>query len=214
VASRRSERAAAVADRWGCRAAPLADLPAALAAADVDHTATAAPPYLLGRATVAEALSHGRTRQLVLIDLSVPRNVDPDVLDLGGVNTYDLDAIQAEMHDALAERRRAEPLVEAIIREEVDRYAERLRQAALAPVIADLRRQAESIRRQSIEQTLERLPDLDAEARRQVLHLSHTLVNRLLHHPTLHLRHNIPQQEAEEYSALVRSLFSLPGDTP
>lgn len=209
VVNRSAARAVSLAQRMRCAAAPLHQLPAQLAASDVVISTTQADHVLIEAAQVAAALRGRADRPLALIDLAVPRDVDPAVADLENVLLFDIDQLRVEVAASLEERRKEIPQVEALIAEELDRLVTRLCETAMEPVIAGLRRKAEAIRRQELERALRTMEALDDETVEQLHFFSRALVNKLLHDPTVRLRRGAVNGEAEQYAALVRSLFSL-----
>jgi glutamyl-tRNA reductase len=149
-------------------------------------------------------------RQLVLVDIAVPRNVAAAVRDLPGVHLLNVDDLREGLDAALEARQRAVPQVEAIIEEELEKLDQELRRLAVRPLIADFRQRAEVIRQQELARTLRFLgDDLDPETLKHVEHLSRSLVNKLLHEPTLRLRHKATNGEAHHYETAVRDLFAL-----
>ncbi len=209
IANRTAARAAALAGRWGAQAVALDDLPQALAAADVALAVTGAPGFVLTPENAGPALAARPERPLVLIDIAVPRDVDPALRVLPNVRYYDLDDLETHLHGGLAERQQAVPRVEAIVAEEMARFEDWLRALAVAPVIADLRAKADAIRRTEVDKTLRRLPNLTPDERQQIELFSEALVNKLLHDPTGRLKAEAGNGHAAEYAAAVRELFAL-----
>jgi glutamyl-tRNA reductase len=211
IANRTLARAADLAERWGARAWPLDDLGAALADADIALAATNAPDFVITPAVAGPALAARPERPLVLIDIAVPRDVDPGVRRLPNVRYYDIDDLEAHLNGALDERQQAVPRVQAIVAEEMRRFSAWLSTLAVAPVIADLRAKADAIRRAEVDKTLRRLPNLTAAERQQIENLAEALVNKLLHEPTGRLKAEAGTGHAAEYAAAVRDLFALNG---
>ena len=186
----------------------LDELPVALSEADVVISAATAPAPLITAPMVEAARAGGR--RLVLVDIAVPRNVDPAVRDLPGVHLFNVDDLREGLDTALEARRHAVPQVEAIIEEELELLDLELRRLTVRPLIADLRKRAEAIRRQELNRALRFLgDDLDPETVKHVEHLSRSLVNKLLHEPTLRLREKATNGEAAGYETTVRDLFAL-----
>jgi glutamyl-tRNA reductase len=209
VANRNVERAQEVAARCGCRAYSLAQLPEALAEADVVFTATTASVPLIDTAMVQAALNGRSGGPLVIIDMAVPRDVAPAVAGLPGVHLFDIDDLKGSLDEALAARQRETPKVETIVRQEMRLLEAEWRTLAVRPLIADLRQKAELIRKRELEKTLRNLRDLEPELLEHVHQLTRSLVNKLLHEPTLRLKEKAVAEEAGEYAATVRELFGL-----
>ena len=209
VANRSRARAEAVAAAWGGPVYTLEQLPQALAEADVVISATAAPHVVVDGATVAAAMAQRHRRDLVLIDLAVPRDVDPAVRTLPGVYLFDLDELQGYLDDSLAARQQQIPRVEVIIAQEADAFEAELHALMMRPLIVDLRQRAEAIRRRELQRTLRHLGDLDPQTLAHIQRLSRSLVNKLLHEPTIRLKEKANDDQAAAYAAAVRDLFGL-----
>jgi glutamyl-tRNA reductase len=209
VVNRTPARATTLADRWGGRGLPLDHLRHALADADVVVTATGAPHFIITAELVAEALAGRPQRPLLLMDIAVPRDVDPAARALPGVRYFDLDSLEAFLHDALAERQQAVPQVEAIAAGEMARFGDWLAARDVAPVIAGLHAKAEAIRRAEVDKTLRHLPNLTPAERQHIESLAEALVNKLLQAPTGRLKAEAGNGHAAEYAAAARALFGL-----
>ena len=191
-------------------AVPWCDLERAVSQSDIVLCSTSAPHPILTEDLIRAALE-GRAGSppLVLIDSAVPRDIEPGVRSLAGVQLYDLDDLQARLRENLALRRQEAPGVEAIVAEEVDGFEEWWRGTALRPLLAAMRERAESIRRREFERLLSKTPGLPEEARRQVEHLSHALVNKLLHEPTVRLRAESDPALRGTFAEVARHLFGV-----
>lgn len=210
VANRTPQRAEALARRFGGTAVPMADLPRVLRGADIAIVSTAAPGYVLTAADAAEAAA-GRASPLVLIDISVPRNVDPEAGRVPGVRLYDIDDLQAVVDENLRQRQQEVPRVEAMIQDEVAAFSRWLEELYVIPLIRSLRGFAEEIRREEVERLLSRLPELGPRERRLVEAATLSIVNRILNEPTARLRRYAGGGAAELYVRALGDLFNLPG---
>lgn len=210
LANRSQERAERLAAAWHGRAYGLEELPQALATADTVICATAAPHTVVDAEMARAAVAQRKRRPLVIIDIAVPRDVEPDVADVPGVHLFDIDDLEENLDEALAARQQEIPRVEAIIAEEIEALEAEIRALTIKPVIVDLRQKAEAIRQRELERTLRFLGDeVDEEVLKHVQHLSRSLVNKLLHEPTTRLREKATNGQATEYEAAVRDLFDL-----
>ncbi|MCL6650169.1 MAG: hypothetical protein K6U89_17805 [Chloroflexi bacterium] len=167
-------------------------------------TSTGASEFLIGPDLVRES-RNGDNRPLLLIDIAVPRDVDPSVRELPGVHLFDIDDLRSVARENLNARRAEIQRVEAIVEEEVARFSEWLRSLQVVPTIAALRKRAEAIQRAELARTLPRL-NLSEDARRRVEAMSAAIVKRLLHDPILRLKQ---ENDGERYVAAVRELFRL-----
>jgi glutamyl-tRNA reductase len=141
--------------------------------------------------------------------VAVPRNVAASVAGLAHVQLFDLDDLQATLDESLTARQAEVPAVEAIIVEEQKRLEVELHRLTVKPLIVDMRLKAEQIRQAEWERTLRYLGDLDPQAVAHIQHFSRSLVNKLLHEPTVRLRESAGAETAGEYEAAVRVLFGL-----
>ena len=209
VVSRTHDRAVQLAQRWGAQSLTFEQLVDALAAADIVIASTTAPHVLVTPDLAHAAIAHRPERPLIFIDIAVPRNVDPDVSRLSNVHCYDIDDLQSRLNGALAEREREIPRVEALVAEEASAFMNWLRGLDIAALIAELRVRADTLRRAEVEKTLRHLPRLDEMERQRIETLTESLVNKLLHAPTLRLKAEVGNGHAAEYAAAARYLFAL-----
>ncbi|MCA9958325.1 MAG: glutamyl-tRNA reductase, partial [Anaerolineales bacterium] len=209
IANRTRQRAETAASLYNARVVDMAELGTTLAWADAVVSATSAMEPLFTQPMVAAAMAQRPQWPLVLLDIAVPRDVETAVASIPNVHLYDADALQSSLDEAYAARQAQVPAVENIIEQELDAFTNRMRAMVIQPVIADLRQKAEAIRQQEVERAMRHLPDVNPETLAQLQHLSHSLVNKLLHEPTLHLRSKGQEEEAAVYAETVRELFGL-----
>lgn len=214
LANRTLERAQTLAATWGGAAYRLADLPSALHNADVVISATSASTPILDAMTIAQVMAARPQRPLLLVDLAVPRDIDPAVKTIPGVQLFDVDDLRHSVDAAFAARQREIPLVEQIIAEVLVEWRHQFQELQVRPVVVELRQKAEQIRQRAVERTLRHLGDVDRQTADQLWHLSHALVNQLLHEPTLQLKRKAGQPQADLYAGLVSDLFGLAAPTP
>src|SRR5205823_446240 len=151
VANRSPDRASELAAKLGAKALPLEGVEAELGRADVVVASTSAPGYVLDRERVARALKARRGRPLLLVDLAVPRDLDPAINELDGCYLYDIDDLQAVVTETLAARRGEAQRAEAIVAAEADKFHEWQAALEIVPAIASLRARAEEIRAAELE---------------------------------------------------------------
>jgi glutamyl-tRNA reductase len=209
VANRTPDRAAELARRFGGAALPLEQIEQELTRADVVVSSTSSPELVLRRSDLERAVRERRGRPLFLIDLAVPRDLDPAIHDLDGCYLYDIDDLEAVVAESLGARRREAEFAEAIVAEEAERF--RTWQASLdvVPAIASLRARAEEIRRRELEKADARLGDLSEAERRAVESVTAQIVNKLLHLPTVRMKEAAAAADGVIYADAVRHLFGL-----
>lgn len=209
VVNRTRQRALELATRWNGQFLSFEQLTDSLRAADIVITSTSAPHTIINATMIQEAMLHRANRPLLLIDIAVPRNIDPAVGEVPGAHLFDIDQLHQRLESNLTGRQNEIPNVEAIIEQEVASFESWLRHMDILPVITDLRSKAEEIRRYELQRTLRYLPDLDPETLKHIEHLSESLVNKLLHEPTRRLRVEAGNGHATQYAQVTRHLFGL-----
>jgi glutamyl-tRNA reductase len=209
VANRTFDRAEQLARRFGGAALPLERVDEELALADVVVSSTGAPGFVLTRQQVAAAMRARKGRPLFLIDIAVPRDVEPTVHELEGCYVYDIDDLEAVVAESLAGRRYEAVRAEAMVAEEAERF--RAWQASLdvVPAIASLRARAEEIRAAELAKAEGRLGELSESERRTVESVTAQIVNKLLHLPTVRMKQAAAAAEGAVYADAVRHLFGL-----
>jgi glutamyl-tRNA reductase len=209
LAGRTFSRTKQLADELRITATPLHGLPETLRGADIAISATGARGYLIDVPMVATAMRDRPERQLLLIDLAVPRDIDPAVVRVPNVVLHDIDGLQPPEGGCDARGSAAREALEAQLDAAVDNFMQWWRARAIVPTIAALRQQAERIREGELEKTLARLPKLSVEDRRRIDALTSAIVNKLLHQPMVSLKES---GGSAEYLQAVRELFALPLD--
>jgi glutamyl-tRNA reductase len=209
VVNRTLERARDLVQRWGAQATTFENIHAALVSADILISSTGAPHTLISSQMVEDAMRQRMDRPLVLIDIAVPRDIDPDVANHPLVTLYDIDNLNAKLEHSLAERMAEVPHVKSILEQELALFDEYWRSLDMLPLIADIRQSAESIRQTELEKTLRRLPDLTEAERNHIEAMTQALVKKLLHAPTNRLRAEASTPRASEIAAIARTLFNL-----
>jgi glutamyl-tRNA reductase len=212
VLNRTLERAEAVAAPAGGIALGLDSLAGALAEADSVIVTTSSPSPILDLETVSAALSARvgrRLAPLVVVDMSVPRNVDPSVGGLGGVELLDIGALRALADRALAGRRGELEHAESIVRDEVERYRADARSRGAAPQVAQLRNRMEELRLQELERVKSRAKDLTEDQWQQVDEVTRSVLAKLLHRPTVALKETSGTPRGERLVEAIRALFDL-----
>jgi glutamyl-tRNA reductase len=210
VTNRTAARAEELAQRLGCSVEPFADLEGALGRTDIVITSTGARQPILGLALLERVQKARRRRPLVLIDIAVPRDVDPSVDALEGIFRWDIDNLQKVVAQNLEDRRQEADRAEALVDEELARYLAALRGNAVGPTITALRSRSLGIARAEAEKTLSSLAGLDDRTRRAVSMMAESIVNKLLHAPQVALKKSGSSEDGESLVAAAHALFDLP----
>lgn len=209
VANRTYERARAIADQLGARALTLDEAWPHFATVDIALCSTAAPHAVVTWERVAPAIARRRGRPLCILDLAVPRDVEPVVGQLENVFLYDIDDLQAVAAQATAHRRLEIPAAERIVDEEVNHFWTWYGGQGVVPVIKEFRARLDVVRAAELERAMRRLAHLSPADRAQVEQFSQALMNKFLHHPTVALKE--AAQAGRGYGLLeaLKALFGL-----
>jgi glutamyl-tRNA reductase len=210
VANKTYDRAVELARRFGGAAVHFDSFEQHLATCDIVIASTAAPHHILETAHVDRALASRKLRGLFLIDLSVPRNIDPAIASIEGAYLYNIDDLQ-HVADANREvRQRKAGQAEEIIVREVESFRRRLVAQEAVPTIVELQQRLEQIRAEELEKCLRKMGPVSAEQRAAVEQLSNQIVNKILHNPIVHLKETSEEpQERETLRKTIRKIFGL-----
>jgi glutamyl-tRNA reductase len=208
VANRSADRARELARRFGGEAIPLAEAADRLAGVDVLLSATGGPERTLTRGRVEATLRDRRRRPLFLIDLAVPRNLDPELHEVDGCFLYDIDDLESVVAAGLAGRRREAARAEAIVAAQAERFREWHASREVVPEIASLRAWAEEVRAAELERARSRL-GLSEDQHAAVDSVTAQIVAKLLHLPTVRLKEAAAGADGGSYAEAVRHLFGL-----
>ena len=170
--------------------------------------ATGAPEAVVTEDVVRRGLDDRRA-PLLVVDIAVPRDVDPAVAAIDGVDLLDMDAVAAFTEAGVAERRREVSAVQAIVESELDRFSRATSAREVAPVVTALRERAETVRRSELERSAGRLAGLTPEQREAVEAMTRGLVAKLLHDPTVRLKDAAGSSRGDRLADSVRDLFDL-----
>ncbi len=209
VANRDRAKAEALASARGGRAIDLAEALAALAEADVVISCLGVDAPFVGRAHVEKALAARRGQPIFLLDLGVPRNIDPAIAQLDGAFLYTIDDLQTVVLENIAEREREMSKCEAILDQEVASATAVLGGSDLSPVISNLYDTLHALGREEIERSRGRLRDLSPTQQEEVAEIVRRLVNRILHPPMAALKEGNANGEADGLAQSLRRLFRL-----
>jgi glutamyl-tRNA reductase len=212
VANRTWERAGALAGRVDGRAVRIHDVPAALADVDVLLSSTGAASPLFEVDDVREIIAARADRPLLIVDIAVPRDIDPAVGALDGVELLDMDDLRAFAEAGTDARRREVSAVQAILDDELERYIGATSAREVAPMIVALRERAEEVRRAELDRFRGRLEGLDEAHIEAVESLTRGIIRKLLHEPSIALKDAAGSPRGDRLVATLRDLFGFDGD--
>jgi glutamyl-tRNA reductase len=212
VANRSLDKASELSERFGGRAVALEDVAGELARVDVVLSSTSAPGHVLTRTDVAAKLAERKGRPLFLIDIAVPRDLDPAIHELEGCYLYDIDDLESVVAESLADRRREAARAEEMVLDEAERFQAWQASRDVVPAIASLRALAEEIRESELERARARLEKLTEAERRAVETVTTRIVDKLLHGPTVRMKEAAAGADGAVYADALRHLFGLSDD--
>ena len=213
VANRRHNRAIGLAERFGGTAVRIDDLPDQLERADIVVSTTESPHHLIERGDLELVMGRRNGRDLILIDLAVPRDIDPACRELVGVTLHDVDDVQAiverNVSGRAAEARRAQGILDS----ELARFESWLGSQEVVPTVGALRERANAIVDQVLSENEQRWESLSDADRERVDMLARAIASRLLHEPTLRIKGVADREDSYLYVSALRELFGLDAGT-
>jgi glutamyl-tRNA reductase len=209
VANRHYGRAIGLAQRFGGRAVRIDELPVQMEDADIVVSSTNSPHHIVEREELALVMGHREGRPLLLVDLAVPRDIEPGCRDLPGVSLHDVDDVQS-IAERNASGREAEALrAERLLDSEVSRFERWLDSLDVLPTVAALRRRGDDVVDQVLAENEARWESLSESDRERLRMMARAIANRLLHEPTLRLKRAVDDDAAYPYAHALRELFGL-----
>jgi glutamyl-tRNA reductase len=204
LANRRADRARSIASRFGGEVVSLHELPEQLERADIVVSSTASPHPIVGAAELEQVMAARDGRPLLLIDIAVPRDIEPACGDLAGVTLYDIDDLQGVVSHTLASRGAEAEIAEEIVEEEIRRFARWMGQQDVLPTVAALREHGRDIVEQVLAENGGRWEGATDRDLARIDAIARAVMQRLLHEPTIRMR-----ESGHGRVALVRELFGL-----
>jgi glutamyl-tRNA reductase len=208
VASRRRDRAISLARRYHGESVDFQELPAALERADIVVAATASPHLLIESRELAEVMEGRPGRPMLLLDLAVPRDIDPASAEIKGVSLYDIDDLEAAVARNRSIRQAEARKAEGIIEEEIQKFAAWLGSLEVLPTISSLREHATEIAEQVLHDNAGKWESASERDIERADAIARAIVNRLLHEPTVRMK-ELRDERVHARMALVRELFGL-----
>jgi len=207
VVNRTLERAKKLAREFGGEAFSLSELEKVLPLADIVISSTGAPGYVLTKENVIPAVKK-RSSPMFLIDIAVPRDIDPALNEVEGLYVYDIDDLNEVVKANLKERERAAEVAKEIIEEQVERFTKWLKELEIAPLIAELKEKAESVRKEETQKRLAKL-NLNEEQLQEVENLTRVIINKLLHQPITSVKKKATEEETNYVVQFFKEIFGL-----
>lgn len=208
VANRRADRALSLAQRFGGSVVGLDRLPQQLAEADIVVSSTSSPHPIVGHEELTHVMQARQGRPLLLIDIAVPRDIDPQCSELEGVTLYDIDDLQAVVSRNANARAEVLPQAESIVEEEIQRFARWLGQSEALPTVSALRAHADKLVEQVLRENSGRWESASQRDLARIEAVAKAVASRLLHEPTIRLR-SLSEHRSHASLQVIRELFGL-----
>jgi len=209
VSNRSYRRAVELAAQFNGRAVNFDQMLDCMVDADIVISCTAASHYVLRYSDVASVMAERPGKKMMMIDIAVPRDIDPACAKLPGVTLYDVDSLQHVVDRNLAQRKEAAVTGETIIEEELSQFMQWLGTQFVVPTIAALKRWGEEIKQKELRHALNRLGEISDHDRKVVGSLANSIVNQLLHVPITRLKAYALTPEGHLYTEIMQNLFDL-----
>jgi len=209
VSNRSFERAEELASRFGGRAVRFDELYRWMERADIVISCTGASHHVIHAREMAAVMAKRRGAKIFMIDIAVPRDVEPAVATLPGIVLFDIDALQGVVDGNLAERQKMAAEAERIIEEEVEGFRRRQAEQAVIPTVVALKKLGEEIKQKELRRAFNRLGDLSDYERRVIMSLANSIANQLLHEPVRRLKDLALTSQGLFYAEAVQELFKL-----
>lgn len=206
VVNRTYERGCELASEFMGRAVRFEDFPGELVRSDIVICSTGAPTYVLRREEMHRIMRERKQRPVFIIDIAVPRNIDPAINDLENVYLYDVDDLQGVVDANVLERQKEAEKAEQIIAEEIESFQKWLASLDTVPTVVALRQKAEAVRNEEVERLFNKLPSLGEKERKAIEYMASAITNKLIHPPTAALR-----EDAEDKDLLIATIKRLYG---
>ena len=177
---------------------------------DIIICSTDAPAYVLRKEAMQRVMKERRNRPVFIIDISVPRNIDPEINNIDNVYLYDVDDLQGVVDENIVGRKKEAAKAEAIIEEEIETFHKWMSSLDSLPTVVALRNKAEEIKKEELERLINKLSGLGEKERKAIEQMASAIVNKLIHPPTVAIKED--SEDRDELIAVIRKLYDLNDD--
>ena len=210
VSNRTYDRACDLAKEFNGRPVKFDEFIQEMVRSDIVICSTGAPDYILTKNQMQKVMRERKQRQVFIIDISVPRNIDPGINDLDNVYLYNVDDLQGVVDANMFERQKEAEKAEKIIEEEIDTFLKWQSSLDSVPTIVALREKAEEIKKEELDKLLHKIPEIGAKEREAIEYMASALVNKLIHPPTAALKE--ASEDKDAIVATIRRLYGINGE--
>ncbi|MDF2714163.1 MAG: glutamyl-tRNA reductase, partial [Paenibacillus sp.] len=209
VVNRTFEKAVELASKMNGTARPIEHLHDELTHADIVISSTGAPGYVLNRETVKQSMRARRSRPLFMIDIAVPRDIDPEIANLSNVYLYDIDDLELIVETNLNERHKEAAKIGTMIEKEIEAFDQWYKLLGVSPAIRALQEKAVAIHDETIVSMLNKLPDLGDREVKIIRKLSKSMLNQMMRDPIMRIKELAGERKGEEAIQMFTHLFAL-----
>jgi glutamyl-tRNA reductase len=209
ITNRSYPKARKMAKNFSGRAIKFEDRFQEMVKADIVISSTAAPNYVIEKPNLLQVMKKRRYQPIFLIDIAVPRDIDPSANEIGGLYLYDIDDLQSVVDSNLAQRSKEAKEAEKIINHEVSEFVSWMSSLEVVPTISELRQLAEKIRCYETEKALNKLGNLSDKEKNVIDALTNGIINKMLHKPMVKLKDASKSRDGYLYVDSIRHLFGL-----
>ena len=210
VANRSFERACDLSKEFNGRPVKLEEFLREMAHADIVICSTGAPNYILMKDQMQKVMKERKQKPVFLIDISVPRNIDPQINDLDNVYLYNIDDLQGIVDANMFERKKEAEKAEKIIEEEIEPFLKWLSSLDSVPTIVALREKAEEIKKEEFEKLMNRFPEMEDKQKNAIEYMASAIINKLIHPPTKALKED--PEDKDLLIAIIKKLYGINGE--
>ena len=210
VSNRTYDRACDLAKEFNGRPVKFDEFIQEMVRSDIVICSTGAPDYILTKNQMQKVMRERKQRQVFIIDISVPRNIDPGINDLDNVYLYNVDDLQGVVDANMFERQKEAEKAEKIIEEEIDTFLKWQSSLDSVPTIVALREKAEEIKKEELDKLLHKIPEIGEKEREAIEYMASALVNKLIHPPTAALKE--ASEDKDAIVATIRRLYGINGE--
>lgn len=210
VVNRTFERGCELAREFNGRAAKFEDFLKEMLHTDIIICSTDAPFYVLKKEEMQKVMKERKNKPVFIIDISVPRNIDPEINDIDNVYLYNIDDLQGVVDENITERKKEAEKAEAIIEDEIEAFQKWFSSLDSLPVVVALRNKADEIKAEEFSRFANKFPELGEKERKAAEYMASAIINKLIHPPTIAIKED--SEDRDELVALIKKLYGLNGD--
>lgn len=210
VSNRTYERACELAKKLSGRPVKFDEFIQEMLRTDIVVCSTEAPNYVLTKSEMQKVMKDRKQRQVFIIDISVPRNIDPEINDLDNVYLYNIDDLQGVVDANMFERQKEAEKAEKVIEEEIETFLKWHSSLDSVPTIIALRDKADEIKKEELDKLLNKIPEIGEKEKKAIEYMATAIINKLIHPPTMALKEDT--EDKDIMIAIIKKLYGINGE--